>query len=555
MKTTNKLPLDMIYHWEATKPDSLYLTQPVPGGSVDEFTWRRAADEARRMATYLISLDFPAGSSIGLISKNCAHWILADWAIWMAGHVSVPIFPTLNATTVAYTLEHSECKALFVGKLDDWDMMKSGVPETLHCMSFPLSPPNDFATWNDIIRDNQPLQGEVRREPQEVATLAYTSGSTGVPKGVMLSFASMAFAAEGGMQTLGVLENDRVLSYLPLAHVMERTFLELGSMYIGCQLFFADSMDTFLKDLQRAQPTLFLSVPRLYIKFQHGVFEKLSKNKLDLLLKIPLVSGVIKKKVLNGLGLGKVRLAGSGSAPLSNDLLDWYRNLGLELLEGYGMCENLAYSHMSKPGRTRTGYVGEPLPGVEVRLAENDEILVKSPATMIGYFKDEERTREALTEDGFLKTGDRGEIDEMGRLKIIGRTKEMFKTSKGKYIAPAAIENRIMTNQSIEMVCVSGANETSPYALVLLCEELRAQLEDAAVRKSVEKDLTKLRDQVNRAADPHEKLAFVVVITDEWSVENSFLTPTLKLKRNVVEDAYEGEVDGWFAQRKAVIWH
>lgn len=555
MKTTNKLPLDMIYHWEATTGDSLYLTQPIGEGQVEEYTWHRAVDEARRVAAYLKSLDFPAGSSIGLISKNCAHWVMADWAIWMAGHVSVPIYPTLNATTVGYIIEHSECKALFVGKLDDWEMMKPGVPATLHCISFPSSPPTDFVTWNDIIRDTAPLEGKVKRDAGELATLVYTSGSTGQPKGVMLSFANMAFAAEGVSETLGLSPKERMLSYLPLAHVFERAFVELGSLYNGFQLFFAESMDTFVADVQRAQPTLFLSVPRLWVKFQHGVLQKLPQKKLNLLLKIPLVSGVIKKKILNGLGLGKVKLAGSGSAPLSDDVLNWYRNLGLELLEGYGMSENLAYSHMNKPGRSRVGYVGEALPGVEVRISDDGEVLIKSPATMMGYLKDEKRTRETMTEDGFLKTGDKGELDEMGRLKLTGRTKEMFKTSKGKYIAPAALENRLMANQSIEMVCVSGANQTNPCALVVLSEDLRPKMADPAVRKTVEAELNSLREQINRAVDPHEKLAFIAVITDEWSIENSFLTPTLKLKRNVVEAAYEKQVEDWYAERKPVVWH
>lgn len=555
MKTTNKLPLDMIYHWEATLGDALCLTQPVGNGQVEEFTWRRAANEARRMAAYLKSLDLPAGSSIGLISKNCAHWVMADWAIWMSGYVSVPIYPTLNATTVGYILEHSECKVLFVGKLDDWNMMKPGIPEAMHCISFPSSPPTDFVTWNNIIRDTAPLEGEVKRAADELATLVYTSGSTGQPKGVMLSFANMAFAAEGVTQTLGLSRNERMLSYLPLAHVFERAFVELGSLYNGFQLYFADSMDTFVADMQRAQPTLFLSVPRLWVKFQHGVLQKLPKKKLDLLLKIPFVSGVIKKKILNSLGLGKVKLAGSGSAPLSNDVLDWYRSLGLELLEGYGMSENLAYSHMTKPGRSRTGYVGEALPGVEVRISDNGEVLIKSPATMIGYLKDEERTRESMSADGFFKTGDKGELDEMGRLKITGRTKEMFKTSKGKYIVPAALENRLMANHSIEMVCVSGANQAAPFALVMLNENLRRHATDPAVRKTVEAELVSLRDEVNRVVDPHEKLAFIAVITDEWSTENSFLTPTLKLKRNVVEAAYASQVEGWYAQREPVVWH
>ena len=554
MDTTNKLPLDMVYHWEKAKANSVYMTQPIGGGKTVDYTWGRAVDEARRMASYLKSLNLPEKSRIGLISKNCAHWIMTDWAIWMAGHISVPLYPTLNADTVNYVLNHAECEVVFVGKLDDWDMMKPGVPESVRCISFPLSPPNDFETWDDIVAKYPPLEENVQRDTNELATIVYTSGSTGKPKGVMLSFYNMAYAAEGGMEVLGVGSEERMLSYLPLAHVFERTFVELASLYAGFHLYFAESLDTFVQDLQRAQPTLFLSVPRLWVKFQHGVLQKLPKKKLDRLMKIPVVNKLIKKKILKGLGLDKVKLAGSGSAPLASDVLDWYRNLGLELLEGYGMSENFAYSHMSKPGRSRTGYVGESAPGVETRISPEGEIQIKSPATMMGYYKDEEKTREAFTEDGFLKTGDKGEIDEMGRLKITGRIKEIFKTSKGKYIAPAPIENRLMSHDAIEMVCVSGANQTQPHALVMLGEEARPKMADEAFRNEIEESFKKLIADVNKTVDPHEQLAFITVVSDEWSIENSFLTPTMKLKRNVVEDAYQEKVDKWYAQRQPVIW-
>ena len=554
MDTTNKLPLDMVDHWEKAKANSVYMTQPIGDGKTVDYTWGRAVDEARRMASYLKSLNLPEKSRIGLISKNCAHWIMTDWAIWMAGHISVPLYPTLNADTVNYILNHAECEVVFVGKLDDWDMMKPGVPESVRCISFPLSPPNDFETWDDIVAKYPPLEENVKRDADELATIVYTSGSTGKPKGVMLSFYNMAYAAEGGMEVLGVSSEERMLSYLPLAHVFERTFVELASLYAGFHLYFAESLDTFVQDLQRAQPTLFLSVPRLWVKFQHGVLQKLPKKKLDRLLKIPVVNKLIKKKILKGLGLDKVKLAGSGSAPLASDVLDWYRNLGLELLEGYGMSENFAYSHMSKLGRSRTGYVGESAPGVETRISPEGEIQIKSPATMMGYYKDEEKTRETFTEDGFLKTGDKGEIDEMGRLKITGRIKEIFKTSKGKYIAPAPIENRLMSHDAIEMVCVSGANQTQPHALVMLAEESRPKMADEAFRKEIEESFKKLIADVNKTVDPHEQLAFITVMSDEWSIENSFLTPTMKLKRNVVEDAYQEQVDNWYAQRQPVIW-
>ena len=551
MDTTDKLPLDMVYHWEHAKADSLYMTQPIGDGKVVEYTWKRAVDEARRMASYLKSLNLPEKSRVGIISKNCAQWIMSDWAIWMAGHISVPLYPTLNADTVNYILNHSECDVLFVGKLDDWDQMKSGVPESVRCISYPLSPPNDFETWDDLVGKYPPLEENTQRDADELATIVYTSGSTGRPKGVMLSFENMAFAAAGGIETLGVGPEERILSYLPLAHVFERTFVELGSLYAGFHLYFAESLDTFVQDLQRAQPTLFLSVPRLWVKFQHGVLQKVPKQKLERLLKIPLVNKLIKKKVLKGLGLDKVKLAGSGSAPLSNDVLDWYRNLGLELLEGYGMSENFAYSHMNKPGRSRTGYVGEALPGVEMKISDEGEVLVKSPATMMGYYKDEEKTKETFTEDGFLKTGDKGEIDEMGRLKLTGRIKEIFKTSKGKFVAPAPIEDLLLRNLLVEHGCVVGAGLTQPMALIVLSEAGQVQLQKegpGALNESLQATLA----AINGSVDKHENLSHIVVVNEVWDIENGLMTPTLKIKRAVLEEQYCDRIERWASEKQGV---
>lgn len=549
-----KLPLEQVYRWEKAKADDIYLTQPMGNGVVQEYTWSRAVGEARRMASYLKSLDLPPQSSIGLLSKNCAHWIMADLAIWMAGHVTVPLYPTLNEDTVSYILEHSESKLLFVGKLDDWDMMKPGVPDDLPCVSFPLSPPNDYPSWDNLVAENSPMQEDVQRSADELATIVYTSGSTGRPKGVMLTFEAMGTAASGVSSALEMYASDRMLSYLPLAHVFERYCVEQASLHIGFQLYFAETLDTFVEDLKRARPTVFVSVPRLWSKFQLGIFKKMPPEKIERLLKIPFVSKLVKKKILTGLGLEHCRFAGSGSAPLSEDIINWYRHLGLELLEGYGMSENFAYSHISLPGRSRVGYVGEPLPGVEQRISEIGEIQVKSPASMKGYYKDEEKTKECFTEDGFLMTGDKGEIDEMGRLKITGRIKEIFKTSKGKYVAPAPIENKLVSHNSIEMVCVAGAECPQPHALIQLSEEAMPRRDDPEFREELEASLKELIGHVNDTVDPHEALQFVVVVKDVWGIENEFLTPTMKIKRNVIEDVYKPQIETWYGAKKQVIW-
>jgi long-subunit acyl-CoA synthetase (AMP-forming) len=212
------LPLQSAYRWETETPDRVYMIQPVGGGAVKEYTWSETLDQARRMAAHLRSLDLPAGSSIAIISKNCAHFILADLAIWMAGHVTVALFPTLDAETTAYVLKHSEAKLVFVGKLDTWDEMKRGVPPELPAIAFPLAPPTDYPKWDDVVAANEPIADSPTRAPEETALLVYTSGSTGTPKGVISTFGNMGTAARGIRQAFGMRSDDRQLSYLPLAH-------------------------------------------------------------------------------------------------------------------------------------------------------------------------------------------------------------------------------------------------------------------------------------------------------------------------------------------------
>ena len=552
------LILQRVYRWEKERGNSVYMTQPMGGGPTREYTWARTVDEARRMARYLQSQGIPKGSCVAIITKNCAHFMLSDLAIWMAGYISVAIYPTVNAKTLRYILEHSESKLLFVGKLDSLDDVKTGLPEGLPCVSYPLSPKNDWPTWDDIVAKTEPIEGRPTRPIDDVCLISYTSGSTGQPKGVVHSFRTITTAAKGGKETFSMTQADRVLSYLPLAHVFERLVVETVSFYVGFPVFFAESLDTFVKDIQRARPTLFHSVPRLWLKFQQGVLAKMPPQKLKTLLRIPILSGVVKKKILTGLGLQHVRMAVSGSAPISPELIQWYRDLGLELLEGYGMSENFAYSHVSKPGRARVGYVGNTMPGCEHRISPEGEILVKSPGSMLGYHKEPELSKAAFTEDGFLKTGDRGELDNESRLKITGRVKELFKTSKGKYVAPAPIENLLNADMHIEMSCVTGSGQPQPFALVMLSETLRKRLKnesDGSLRGEIEASVKDLVSRVNREIEEWEQLQCIVIVNDEWLIENGFLTPTMKLKRDVVEKAYSQNVETWYAAKKSVIWH
>ncbi len=551
----NRTPLGAFYRWEKETPDKVYLTQPHKG-VVTDYTWADVGKAARAMAGYIKSQGIEPKSQIALMSNNCAHWIITDLAIWMADCVTVPLYPTLTGDSVKYILEHSESKMLFVGPLGDWNEMKRGVPADMPIVRLPLATCSDGTSWDDAVKSAKPVEGSPDRDLNEMATIVYTSGSTGNPKGVMTSFGAMMSIPTGLQELLPMSNEDRVLSYLPLSHVFERGALEMPSLEFGYHIFFTEGLDTFVTDLKRASPTIFFSVPRLWSKFQGGVFAKLPKRKQDILFRIPFINKKVKRKILEQLGLQNVKYAGTGSAPLPPDILGWYRSLGLELLEGYGMSENFAYSHSNRPGETRIGYVGHPAPGVECKLDPNTgEILVKSPGTMMGYFKNPEKTAEDLMPDGFLRTGDKGEIDDQGRLKITGRVKEIFKTSKGKYVAPAPIENKLTAHPMIEVCCVSGADQAQPYALVVLSEEARAELKSGeADREGIETELSVLKAEVNATLDPHEHLQCLVIVNDPWTIESGFLTPTMKIKRNVIEDTYNAKIEGWYNSKKDVIW-
>lgn len=386
--------------------------------------------------------------------------------------------------------------------------------------------------------------------------LSYDTCSRFRPKGVMTSFKAMLIPTMCIAKVLHCTSDDRYLSYLPVAHGMERWLGECLPLYTGEYLFFADSIKSFVDDLNRCRPTLFLSVPRLWTKFQAGIFAKIPDTKLRMLLRIPILSFFLKRKILRGLGLDCVRFAGSGSAPIPESLLHWYGNLGLQVLEGYGMTETFNFSHLNQPGKTRVGYVGNTYDGVEHRIAHDGEIQVKTPGMMMGYFKNEDANQEAMTDDGWVRTGDTGEIDDEGRLKITGRIKEIFKTSKGKYVAPSPIENLWVAHHLVELACVGGQGYPQPHAILQLSDVAKADIcRSDDERLKIAKALENYMDVVNQKLDGHEHLAFVVIVKEDWLPENGLLTPTQKIKRAAIENAYAPHVDGWYSQKTKVVWH
>lgn len=546
-----KTPLELFYQWETAHPNKPYLHQPIKG-EWRSWTWGETAGEVRRMAAYLQAQGFVPGSRIAILSRNCAHWMIADLAIMMAGYVSVPIYPNVNADTVRYVLRHSESQLLFVGKLEqhDWQEMKPGVPGDIDLISFGIYDLQDapYKTWDEAIAEVEPMEASPARSLEDLWTIIYTSGTTGVPKGVVHKFVSPIFAIETFAQLFKLSPEDRFFSYLPLSHIAERMLITMGTMRCGGSVHFAQSLDTFTDNLKTGQPTIFLAVPRIWTKFQSGILAKFSQSRLNMLLSIPGLNGVIRKKIREALGLSQARICLTGAAPIPAAQLEWFKKIGILIYEVYGMTENSAYSHANYPGAVKFGTVGKTLPGCEFKLTDEGEICVKCITNLIEYYKEPEKTAETIR-DGWLHTGDKGTVDAEGFVRITGRVKDLFKTSKAKYVAPNPIELRLSSNEFVEQVCVVGSGLPQPIALVVLSPDGRKRS-----REEINASLRGTLDTVNPALEDHERLQNLVVIRDEWTVENGIMTPTLKIKRGAVDDRYGKHYEKWYESGKGVTW-
>jgi long-subunit acyl-CoA synthetase (AMP-forming) len=539
-------PLQNLYQHEATCPEQAFLHQPI-NGELQTYTWSSFGNIVRRIATRILAMELPPHSRIGIFSKNCAEWFMTDLAIMMAGHVSVPIFATAGQETISYVLAHAEIKLLFVGKLENTEKQLLAVPDMVKVIAFPYPGIPADEQWAEFI-DCQAYGEHPIPVLSSPMTIIYTSGSTGKPKGVVHTYESICWSAQQLIGELSLDASDRLLSYLPLAHITERVFVELVSFYSAHQIYFIESLETFQRDVKACQPTLFVSVPRLWTKFQMGILAKLPQTKLNVLLSIPIVKNLVKKKIIKGLGFEKTRLWASGSAPLAPVLIEWFNKLGVRISEGWGMTENCAYGTACVPFREdKIGCIGKPFAGVDIRISDEGEIQVNSISNMKEYYLDPEKTAEVFTDDGYLRTGDKGVIDSDNYVKITGRLKDIFKTTKGKYVTPAPIEGYLMENSFIEQVCVTGSNLPQPIALLVLSEEAKK-----LPKEEVTASFMTTLNSVNSTLESHQVLDRLLVVEDEWTVENEFLTPTLKVKRHVIESVFAKEIQAVYSHK--VVW-
>ena len=548
--------LEVFYEREKEHPNKVWLRQP-EGKHWHEYSWRSVGEQARKLVTVLRERGLKKGDDVGILSKNCYQWFIADLAILMGGFVSVPFYPTLPADDLKEVIELSHIKALFVGKLEQWEQQKSGVPENISCIAFSHYPGNSKIDcelqWDSIMRDYEPAQDLHTPNKNELFTIIYTSGTTGTPKGVMLTYecANQVMKYERETPCYGIYQgvSERVVSYLPLNHIAERVISEISSIVSGGDVYFSESLDMFAKNLKSVQPTQFFAVPRIWTKIQQGILAKLPQRKLRLLLKVPVINTVIKNKIREGLGLLDVRSAISGAAPISASTLRWFAKLDIHIQEVYGateLCGGVAYNPIDD---ITPGTVGMPLPGTDIKIdPETNEVLVKAPWVMLGYYNEPQKTAEVLV-DGFYKTGDTGKLDEQGHLIITGRIKDTFKTSKGKFILPVPIEQKLARNLLIEQVMVTGFGLDQPIALVNLSENT-----DALSDKEVEQQLIETFNEVNAELESYSRLAKLVIFRQAWAEDCGFFTPTLKLKRHIVDHAYSTHYENWASTGDIVHW-
>jgi long-chain acyl-CoA synthetase len=542
-------------YWEKMQPNLPFL-RVAKGNSWKEYSWKETGILARKLLGYLRKQGLKKGDHVGIISKNCPEWIIADLAIMFGGFVSVPLYTNQTPAQLEQVIVKGDIKVLFVGKLDEYKKLKEGIPDHVSKLGFNHYEGNavidDAVSWQEMIEGEED-EDIVHGTLEDVWTILFTSGTTGNPKGVVLKYRSPIeiLNNEWHQNNIQIFQHQghRFFSYLPLNHIAERLITELAAIACGAPISFAESINTFALNLQAVQPTVFLAVPRIWTKFQLAILSKIPKKLFAVLLNIPIVSGRLKHKIKFGLGLKEAKIVLTGAAHCPDVLKDWFLQLGLEIREVYGMTENCGGCVLMPAGVHKKGYVGEPLPQVALKVdPETEEVIMQSPWIMEGYYKEPDKTAEVLRE-GWLYTGDKGYLDSSGYLKITGRISDTFKTSKGKFVNPVPLEDLFLEDSLVEMACVIGNGLDQPKALVVL-SDIAKDLDISDLKEKLHQKW----EEINAALPSHEKVDQLIVAREIWSVDNNMLTPTMKIKRNVIEKNYEDKLPIWKKMPDKVIF-
>lgn len=561
MKSQLNFPhyLNYFLHWEKVQPNRVFLQQS-KNNKWMKITYAEAGIQMRKIAQYLIKSGIGNGDRVGILSKNCPEWIMADLALCYIKAISVPYYPNLNAEGLKEVLEMCEVKALFIGKIDTWDRIKKIIPKDFIIITFSSYKDHDIIDlgirWEYIQASYAPFYTEsFLAQGDAIWTILFTSGTTGKPKGAILTNDNQneILNIEQKYDQFNLKSRYHKKTYffsiLPLNHIGERTVGQIVLLLIGGTVCFSETLLTLNSDMKKIQPHVMFSVPHLWTKFQMGVLQKIAQKKLNRLLNIPLLSLFVKRQIRVNLGLNRLIFSFTAAAPTSPELKLWYRSIGIELREGYGMTETSGANVAMPLEQFKTGAVGKVLPHVVLKIEPGTkEILIKGPMVMRGYYGDPIKTSEVI-QGGWMHTGDIGSLDEEGYLFVEGRLADSFKTSKGKYIIPAPIEWKFQNADVLEHLIVVGLGASQPLVLVQL-SELAKTKNVTDVNYYLEEQINK----VNRGLMNYQKIAKGIIIGTPWNIENNFLTPTLKLKRRVVDATYKEYYEMWNRESKNIIW-
>ncbi|MBN22847.1 MAG: long-chain fatty acid--CoA ligase [Bdellovibrionaceae bacterium] len=588
-----KTSLHRLYQWTLDAPHEPAQVQKL-NGEWKSISSQEMMDRIFYIACYLESIGLQKGEVINILSYNRPEWVQFDLAPHLIGVMSAGLYPNSNASDIQYVLEHTEARVLVVQNKTYFEKIQGTLPSSVEkvvVIEGDASFYKGAVTYAEVIEVGQKLAQEKKLEdyleqvdPDAPAFMIYTSGTTGDPKGVMISHANLCFAIDGVIEawSIPVGVNKKLFSFLPLCHIAEK-LQNVGYGITGRgTIYFCTQFDQLTTELGEVEPDVLLCVPRLWEKMMEGVNQKLNKaqgvkkhlakwafevgykvsaakysgKKLSTLDQVQyrLAEKLIFSKVKEALGLGKLEKAASGAAPLPSHVTRWFGALGIEILEDYGQSETSAVLSLTVPGIDNAGNVGRAQPGTEMKIADDGEVLTRGPHLFKGYFKNEQATRETIDSEGWLHTGDLGKINEDGFLQIIGRKKEVLKTSGGKMIAPLPIEEKIKEDPMISQVCIVGDNRKFFSAIITLNESTLADLqkENKLTQQVIEDPevvghVKSVVDRVNASLASYEQIKYFKLINREFSIEEGEMTPTMKMKRSVIEKNFNPLIEGIYS--------
>jgi long-chain acyl-CoA synthetase len=521
---------EYLNQWNQQCPDKMWLRERT-GDEFRDWSWGEAFIEINALAAWEESHFEGTGHCIGLLSRNRPHWYFADLGSIAAGNVVVPMFTTLAGEVADYVMSFTDMKLLFVGETENWEQVRQVLPEGIQLVCLPgVELEEEHLRWEDIVAPYRGKQPCYQCQADDLISLVFTSGTTGVPKGVMQTHASNIIPVTRFSEAFAVEIGSRYFSYLPLSHIAERQIVE-GSSLINCgEVHFNENLGTLLRDLPQCRPHVMFGPPRVWEQLQQGIIAQFgSQAAVDAALEAD-AEGV-GKMIREKLGLDQAGYLLTAAAPTPPALIHWYDRFGIKLMEGFGQTECMGPIVSSASAR-RIGSIGKAMPGVEVRISDQGELQVKAAGCSPGYYKMPEKTAETFV-DGWVYTGDKVKVDEDGFYYITGRVKDYFKTMQGKFVAPTLLENTFAENPYTEQICLLGRGYSKTVMTCVLSALAQQQPRDV-----IEASLRERVEAVNAEVEKHARIGAVVVSDQPWSIENGVLTPTMKIRRERVEELF-----------------